>query len=179
MGKLEDMRVERVDGVDRPATGHRWAIIKNEDGEAPVEKDYAGAATAVIDAIAKEESVTLSKETVAALTALAELLDIDVTFKSADEPVEPEAEVADATGTGIGDDEPLTKATLRDALIEVFASDDDEEVEKDEDDDEEVEKTEPKSRQPEEQDDLEVGQRMTRGRVRKGARPDFTDVIFQ
>lgn len=30
MGKLEDLRVERVDGVDRPATGHHFVIVKSE-----------------------------------------------------------------------------------------------------------------------------------------------------
>ena len=31
MGKLNELQVDRADAVDRPATGHRWMILKSED----------------------------------------------------------------------------------------------------------------------------------------------------
>lgn len=175
MGKLEDMRVERVDGVDRPATGHRWVIVKSETPD-EVEKDYAGAARAAIDALAKEEGISVSKETAEALTALAALLEMSVEFKSVEgAPAASESTDDDPEAT---DDEPLTKATLKDALMEIFASDEEDEDEDEDDDEEEVEKTKPKSRQPEEQDDVEKGAPLTSRRVRKSGRPDFSNVIF-
>lgn len=172
-GKLEEMRVERVDGVDRPATGHRWAIIKAEEAPESVEKDYAGTATAALEALLKEDGITFSKETADALHALAALLEMSVEFKSeAGEPGDGELEA-----TTEDDDAPVTKsevkALLKDALNELI-----EEELREADEDGEVEKTEPKSepksRQAEEQDDVEKGTP-----VRKSnGRPAFTDVIF-
>jgi hypothetical protein len=97
MGKLNDLRVERVDGVDSPATGHRWVIVKSDDVETPVEKDYAGTATAALEALLKEDSLTLSDASVEALRALAELLEMDVEFKSAEPTGDDEPEVEGKT----------------------------------------------------------------------------------
>lgn len=176
MGKLEDMRVERVDGVDKPATGHRWAIIKSEDATDTVEKDYAGAAKAAVEALLKEEGVTFTKETADALHALAALLEMSVEFKSEDAPEADEPEVTDEAPVTKGE----FKSLLKDALTEVLAEElaettDDDEVEKD--DEEPEAPAAPKSRQPDEQDDVEKGAPL-RGRVRKDGRPSFTNVIF-
>ena len=176
MGKLEDLRVERVDGVDRPATGHRWVIVKSEEAD-PVEKDYAGAARAAIEALSKEEGVTVSKETAEALTALAALLEMSVEFKSVEGAPASDDTDGDPAAT-VADDEPLTKATLRDALMEVFASEEDDEDADEDEEEGEVEKTEPTSRQPQEQDETGTGTPLTRGRVRKSGRPSFGDIVF-
>jgi len=97
MGKLEDLRVERVDGVDRPATGHRWVITKRETPE-EIEKDYAALSKAALEALLKEEELTLSEATVETLKALAEALELEVEFKSADPAPEaaPEAPAPEA-----------------------------------------------------------------------------------
>ncbi len=100
MGKLTNMQVERVDGVDKPAIRKRWVLVKNEDAEqTEVEKDYAGAARAAVEAIAKE-GVSFSDETVEVLRALVELLDLDIEFAAkaeADADAEADAEAnADA-----------------------------------------------------------------------------------
>jgi hypothetical protein len=97
MAKLTEMAVSRVDGVDKPAIRKRWVLVKSEDAATEVEKDYAGAARSVIEAIAKE-GVSFSDETVEVLRALVDLLELDVEFaaKSAD----------DESGDGADDDEP-------------------------------------------------------------------------
>ncbi len=97
MGRLTELQVERVDAVDRPATGHRWVVIKSEDGEETVTKTVDAART-VLEALIKEEGLTLSDDTVEALKALATLLDVsfEVAEKSdEDEGEEPEAPEAD------------------------------------------------------------------------------------
>lgn len=173
MGKLEDMRVERVDGVDRPATGHRWAIIKSEEAtEESVEKDYAGAARAALDALLKEEGVTFTKETADALHALAALLEMSVEFKSEDAPEAAETTEVEETSPFVTRDEleNVVASALEKAIENALG--DDGEVEKDEEP-----KAAPKSRQPEEQDDVEKGAPL-RGRVRKNGRASFSNVIF-
>lgn len=109
MGKLAQIEVERVDGVDRPATGHRWVLIKAEGQEA--EKDYAGAARAALEALAKE-GIVVSPETAEVLHALAALLEMSVEFKSAEgePPAAPEPEAAPASEGELEKDEPETKA---------------------------------------------------------------------
>lgn len=99
-GKLLDIEIERVDGVGSPATARTWAIIKSED--AP---DASAGAKAVLEALAKEE-LAFSKETVALLVALAEALEVEATFKSADEP---EAEAADDEPEATDDEDEVVK----------------------------------------------------------------------
>lgn len=170
MGKLAHIEVERVDGVDRPATGHRWVLIKAEDEG--VEKDYAGAARAALEALAKE-GIVVSRETAEALHALAALLEMSVEFKSVDgEPeaseaseqgVEKEAPAAEApepeerTYTAAEVEELIVKA-LRAVGIEPGR----------------IAKAKPGSRQPAEQDELAKGE--ARG-LRKG-RVSMVDVVF-
>jgi hypothetical protein len=170
MGKLAHIEVERVDGVDRPATGHRWVLIKAEDEG--VEKDYAGAARAALEALAKE-GIVVSRETAEALHALAALLEMSVEFKSVDgepeaseaseEDVEKEAPAAEApepeerTYTAAEVEELIVKA-LRAVGIEPGR----------------IAKAKPGSRQPAEQDELAKGE--ARG-LRKG-RVSMVDVVF-
>jgi hypothetical protein len=91
MGKLEDLRVGRVDGVERPAIKKRWVLVKSEDAApSEVEKDYAGAARVAVEALAKE-GVEFSDETIEALKSLVELLELDIEFKSVDLPETPQA----------------------------------------------------------------------------------------
>lgn len=104
MGKLTDMQVGRVDGVDKPAIRKRWVLVKSEDA-ATVEKDYAGAAAALVEAIAKE-GVSFSDETVEVLRALVDLLELDIDFaqKSEDET----SETAETTDEEKTDDDEKT-----------------------------------------------------------------------
>lgn len=115
MGKLAQIEVERVDGVDRPATGHRWVLIKAEGQEA--EKDYAGAARAALEALAKE-GIVVSPETAEVLHALAALLEMSVEFKSAEgePPAAPEPEASPASEAD-PEDRTYTAAEVE-ALIE-------------------------------------------------------------
>lgn len=113
MGLLEQLRVERVDGVDRPATGHKWVVVKSESGD--VEKDYAGAGKAALEALAKESELTLTKEQADALNALAELLELDVTFKSEDAEPDADDEDSDDDADKAADDEQDEDADDEDA----------------------------------------------------------------
>jgi cobalamin biosynthesis protein CobT len=102
MGKLTDMQVGRVDGVDKPAIRKRWVLVKSEDAET-VEKDYAGAARDAIEAIAKE-GLSFSEETVEVLRALVEMLELDVEFAAKSEEDEAEGE-SDESAEGEESDE--------------------------------------------------------------------------
>jgi hypothetical protein len=101
MGKLSDMAVSRVDGVDKPAIRKRWVLVKNEDGAESVEKDYAGASKALVEALAKESGISFSDETVEVLRTLVELLDLDVEFAAkAEDGDEDEGDEGDGDGEG-------------------------------------------------------------------------------
>lgn len=131
--KLEDLRVERVDGVDRPATGHRWIMMKSE---APVEKDTTALAKTALEALVKEEGLELTGETVEALKALAAALEVELDFAKADEAPEaeavedaevekddeetPEAEAADEDKSIFGNDFSVFVDKVADALVEKF-----------------------------------------------------------
>lgn len=99
MGKLTALDVERTDAVDRPATGHRWMIVKSE-GENGSTPDTAELAKAALDLIAKGE-LELPEDVAKALAALAEALGVEfqATAKDADEGDEADGDEAE------GDDE--------------------------------------------------------------------------
>lgn len=105
MGKLTEMAVGRVDGVDKPAIRKRFVLVKSEDAQ-PVEKDYKGAATAVVEAIAKE-GVAFSEETMELLKALVETLELDVEFAAKSEDDDDDSADGDDgdESTDDGDDE--------------------------------------------------------------------------
>lgn len=120
MGKLKEMAVQRVDGVDRPAIKKRWVLVKNEDGAAEIEKDYRTPAAAVVEAIAKE-GVAFSDETMELLKQLVETLELDVEFTAkaedegdddeTDETDESETDETDETDDADGDDTDETDET--------------------------------------------------------------------
>lgn len=147
MGKLNELQVDRTDAVDRPATGHKWMILKSEEAEAT---DVSTTARAALEALVKEEGLTLSTGTAEALKALAGELEMDgVEFLQADTEPEAEAEAdVEASEEDAEDaDEPEADAEAEaegEDAEDVEASEDaDEDVEKDADesDDEMVEVT--------------------------------------
>src|SRR5690348_2655557 len=89
MGKLQRLRVERTDGVDRPATGHKWVVVKSEDAAGNVED----LAKTLVDEVVKAE-VELSKDAASALVALAGALGIELETKNETPAEEPAEEAA-------------------------------------------------------------------------------------
>jgi hypothetical protein len=90
MNELKDLQVERVDGVDRPATGRKFVIFKNEDGAQSVMKGFALTATAaaeVLKAVRKDAGAKLSKSAQVALNGLAQVLGQDAVYKAV--PTQP------------------------------------------------------------------------------------------
>lgn len=175
-GRLEELEVERVDGVDRPATGHRWAIIKREAEEQASIEDVAKAA---LEAILKDE-VEFSDEAIEAIKALAEMLGFDLEKGEGDEePSEEEAEPqldeaepapgdvtdppeepAEPVAASEGDDEELalTKSALADLIRDTIAG----MIEEDEEPMPTVGRL-TKSKQPEAQDEIEKGDAIRKG----------------
>lgn len=129
MSKLTGMQVGRVDGVDRPAIRKRFVLVKNEDA-AQVEKDYAGASRAVVEALAKEAGLSFSEETVEVLKTLVGLLELDVDFAAKSEDAE------DAADEAADDDD-----TDDDAAADDEAAADDDDAAADDDEDADVAKT--------------------------------------
>lgn len=91
MGKLEDLRVERVDGVDRPATGHHFVIVKSERTPAQL-----------VDELEKSESLTDEQR------ELLETLKASLVEKGEDDPEDDPEEPAE-------EDAPVDEPALEDA----------------------------------------------------------------
>lgn len=108
---LVDVDVERVDAVDKPATRRRWLLLKSEEADEEMvnAEELAKAAESVLEALAKEEGdgLPLSEQAVAALNALAKLLNFGAEFKSAKKPQE--------NAPGYGYPEPQKKPAKKDA----------------------------------------------------------------
>lgn len=187
MGKLKGMAVERVDGVDRPAIRKRFVLVKREDAEAEtVEKDYAGASRAVIEALAKETGVSFSEETVDVLKALVELLELDIDFaakseesdetEETEESGEEETETEEDEAETETEDEAVEKTYSADeveGLLAKFAAANGITIEKSADEDDTRPLRVAKSRQPRSQEDAD-GKRRT---VKKGEGM-FRGVVF-
>lgn len=89
--ELKDLDVDRVDGVDRPATGRKFLLFKSENSEA-IMKGYAMTATAaanVLKSIRKDEKAVVSRKTAVALNGLAQVLGQDAVFVGKAVPTQP------------------------------------------------------------------------------------------
>jgi hypothetical protein len=94
--ELEDIEVDRVDAVDRPATGRRWLIMKSEeeDENAAIAKELEERVAEVLEALANDAQgrggLPLSEETLSALNRLAALYGLKQPFgaATAETPVE-------------------------------------------------------------------------------------------
>lgn len=82
--KLTGLRVERIDGVDEPATGRKWLVVKSADGDQP--DPIRDAAVKALSLLAENP---LPAETVAALAAFAAAAGVEQEFKTAEPPAEP------------------------------------------------------------------------------------------
>ena len=87
MPKLEDLEVERVDGVDRPATRRKWLLLKAEEPDELREN-----VSRLLDDLQKVlealEKVDLPEETVTAISRFAEAHGL--TFKAKKKPEDEE-----------------------------------------------------------------------------------------
>lgn len=130
-GKLTDLRVDRVDGVGEPATGYKWAIIKQENATASsATVAIETIARTAFDAVAKE---SLSEETIALLKQLAEALGVEAAFKSAEDTKESAEVAADEEGEVERSDDDDAEADAEETVeVENEASDDAEVVDTDE-----------------------------------------------
>jgi hypothetical protein len=87
--ELEDIEVDRVDAVDRPATGRRWLIMKSEeeDENAAIAKELEERVAEVLEALANDAQgrggLPLSEETLSALNRLAALYGLNQPFSVA------------------------------------------------------------------------------------------------
>lgn len=82
--RLKDIEVERVDGVDRPATGLPFILIKSEE-EDEMAVNLEGLRRAIeraLDLLAKAEDLPLTEEQAEALDEVLALLGRDGVFKA-------------------------------------------------------------------------------------------------
>jgi hypothetical protein len=94
--ELEDIEVDRVDAVDRPATGRRWLIMKSEeeDENVAIAKELEERVAEVLEALANDAQgrggLPLSDEALSALNRLAALYGLKQPFgaATAEAPVE-------------------------------------------------------------------------------------------
>lgn len=89
--ELKDLDVERVDGVDKPATGRSFLLFKDEAGD-QIMKGYAyvaNAADAVLKAIGSDEHATVSLKSATALNGLAQVLGQSPVFLQKAVPTQP------------------------------------------------------------------------------------------
>jgi len=96
--ELKDLDVDRVDAVDKPATGRNFLLFKSEDG-APVMKDgtailkgygmVATAAAAVITKMRTDKNAVVSRKSAIALNGLAQVLGQDPVFVGKSVPTQP------------------------------------------------------------------------------------------
>lgn len=82
--ELLDLEVDRVDGVDKPATGRKFLIQKSEEpDEVKANLDQlVKAGTGALESLAKQDILALSPETAKALNTLAKLLEFGSEFKA-------------------------------------------------------------------------------------------------
>jgi hypothetical protein len=85
MAKLTDIDVERVDGVDEPATRRKFLIIKSEEPDEMSQnvRELLGKIENALRLLAKAEELNLSDEAAEALNEVAKTVGLeDVTFKA-------------------------------------------------------------------------------------------------
>ena len=104
--ELEDVEVDRVDAVDRPATGRKWLLMKSEEEDENValtkelEERVARALEALAAEAQKRGGLALSQDALDALNALAGLYGLSQPFASAAAGAEA---VAGDDGTSAGE----------------------------------------------------------------------------
>ncbi len=89
--ELKDLDVDRVDGVDKPATGRNFLLFKSEDGDA-IMKGYGMVATAAHAVLAKmrtDKNAQVSRKSAIALNGLAQVLGEDAVFVGKSVPTQP------------------------------------------------------------------------------------------
>lgn len=105
--------VERVDAVDRPATGRKWLIVKGEEGGETMQlSDFETIVRAALNQLYAESQsgrIRLSEEAAQALNAIVALVgETDTLFAAAEEPdEEPDAAVSLEAKA----EEPVTEST--------------------------------------------------------------------
>lgn len=95
--ELKDLDVDRVDGVDRPATGRNFLLFKSVDGVATVSKSeimkgYGATATAaaiVLKSLRTDKSAQFSRKSAIALNGLAQILGQDAVVVDKSVPTQP------------------------------------------------------------------------------------------
>lgn len=109
--ELKDLDVDRVDGVDRPATGRAFALFKSRDGKPVTKKEdttmaetitkdqlsqlmknYAAVATAadmLLKALRKDAAGKVSKSTAIAVNGLAQIMGAEPVFVAKAVPTQP------------------------------------------------------------------------------------------
>lgn len=90
--ELKDLDVDRVDGVDKPATGRNFLLFKSEGGADAIMKGYGAACTAgalVLKALRTDKSCTVSRKSAVALNGLAQILGQDALFVGKSVPTQP------------------------------------------------------------------------------------------
>jgi hypothetical protein len=89
--ELKDLDVDRVDGVDKPATGRNFLLFKSEDGDA-IMKGYGAVATAahiVLEKVRKDSKAVVSRKSAIALNGLAQVLGEGAVFVGKSVPTQP------------------------------------------------------------------------------------------
>ena len=106
--ELKDLDVDRVDGVDKPATGRSFLLFKGEDGD-QVMKGYgmvATAAGAVLSKMRTDKNAVVSRKSAVALNGLAQVLGQDPVFVGKSVPTQPyEFSEPDADKRGPADED--------------------------------------------------------------------------
>jgi len=94
--ELQDLTIDRVDGVDRPANGSPFMILKAEDDNelrANAEKLADGA----LSALKALKGVALNKDAAEAIQSLADLLGVKLTVSEVPEETEKDEEAEQAS----------------------------------------------------------------------------------
>lgn len=89
--ELKDLDVDRVDGVDKPATGRNFLLFKAEDGDA-IMKGYGMLATVAHEVLSKmrtDKNAVVSRKSAVALNGLAQVLGEDAVFVGKAVPTQP------------------------------------------------------------------------------------------
>jgi hypothetical protein len=89
--ELKDLDVDRVDGVDKPATGKNFLLFKGADGDL-IMKSYGALATVANEVLSKartDKNMTVSRKSAIALNGLAQVLGQDPVFVGKSVPTQP------------------------------------------------------------------------------------------
>jgi len=102
--ELQDIEVERVDAVDRPATGRKWLILKSEEEDEQMVNidEFESIVRTALTQIKMEHdrgALTLSEQSAAALNALAALVGEGGELFHAQAAAEPVQEAAQESAT--------------------------------------------------------------------------------